>query len=215
MTGDITNLFDDDALVDDPEAAEARLGYLLRASFLWENRNSIPGAWMMFGGKRPEPSITDPFKPIGEWVSLGEDLWTAEPSEITWWAGHAHPSVRRIVASHETCPPEIIDRLADDPWVEIRQAAMSNMARRRRNAPTGRHPGTCRVATRGPGRERPDHRRAMRPLRQGGEEARPVPHLHHQLFDNPGEGTDRRRDLHQGKRNHEMAFGVCMVGRRP
>lgn len=128
MTSDITNLFDDDALVDDPEAAEARLDYLLRASFLWENRNSIPGAWMMFGGKRPEPSINDPFKPIGEWVSLGEDLWTAEPSEITWWAGHAHPTVRRIVASHETCPPEIIDRLADDPWVEIRQAAMSNMA---------------------------------------------------------------------------------------
>ena len=128
MTSDITNLFADDALVDDPEAAEARLGYLLRASFLWENRNSIPGAWMMFGGKRPEPSINDPFKPIGEWVSLGEDLWTAEPSEITWWAGHAHPTVRRIVASHETCPPEIIDRLAEDPWVEIRQAAVSNMA---------------------------------------------------------------------------------------
>ena len=120
MTSDITNLFADDALVDDPEAAEARLGYLLRASFLWENRNSIPGAWMMFGGKRPEPSINDPFKPIGEWVSLGEDLWTAEPSEITWWAGHAHPTVRRIVASHETCPPEVIDRLADEKDLGVR-----------------------------------------------------------------------------------------------
>ena len=128
MTSDITDLCANDALVADPEAAEARLGYLLRASFLWENRNSIPGAWMMFGGKRPEPAINDPFKPIGEWVSLGEDLWTAEPSEITWWAGHAHPTVRRIVASHETCPPEIIDRLAEDPWVEIRQAAFANMA---------------------------------------------------------------------------------------
>ncbi len=128
MTSDITNLFDDDALVDDPEAAEARLDYLLRASFLWENRNSIPGAWMMFGGKRPEPERNDPFKPVGEWGSLEGTLWTAAPPEVAWWAGHAHPSVRRIVASHETCPPEIIDRLAEDPWVEIRQAAMSNMA---------------------------------------------------------------------------------------
>jgi hypothetical protein len=29
---------------------------------------------------------------------------------------------------HETCVPELLDRLAEDPWVEIRQAALGNGA---------------------------------------------------------------------------------------
>ena len=89
-------------------------------------RNSGSGIWQMMGGRAPEPDRSDPFKPEGEWVSLAEDLWTVEPSEINWWAGHAHPTVRRIVASHEICPPELIHQLAGDTFVEIRQAALAN-----------------------------------------------------------------------------------------
>ena len=95
------------------------------ASYL---RNHGGGAWQMMSRKPPEPSRSDPFKPVGEWVQLDEKLWTVDHNELVWWAGHAHPTVRRIVASHETCPPEIIDQLAEDPWVEIRQAAFANMA---------------------------------------------------------------------------------------
>ena len=128
MTSDTPALFEQDALVEDPEAAEAASQTLQRISFLWANRDSIPGAWMAFGGKRPEPSRNDPFKPVGEWWSLEQLLWTEESSEITWWAGHPHPTVRRIVASHQTCPPDDLDRLAEDTWVEIRQAAIGNSA---------------------------------------------------------------------------------------
>ena len=128
MTSDTPVLFEQNALVEDPEAAEAASQTLQRISFLWANRDSIPGAWMAFGGKRPEPSRNDPFKPVGEWWSLEQLLWTEESSEITWWAGHPHPTVRRIVASHQTCPPDDLDRLAEDTWVEIRQAALGNMA---------------------------------------------------------------------------------------
>ena len=65
MTSDIPDLFDD-APVDDPEAVNAFFERFIQTSFLWANRNSIPGAWMMFGGKRPEPERNDPFKPVGE-----------------------------------------------------------------------------------------------------------------------------------------------------
>ena len=91
-------------------------------------RNSGSGIWQMMGGKVPEPERSDPFKPEGEWVHLDDRLWTVTAADLRWWAGHAHPTVRRIVAAHETCPPELLDRLAEDPWVEIRQAALGNTA---------------------------------------------------------------------------------------
>ncbi len=123
--------------------------------------------------------------------------------------GEAHRRLPRNMPARDHRPARR-GPLGGDPSGRLRQHG-----RRRQDNPSGRHPRNGRMATRGPGRERPDHRRAVRPLRRPGEEARPVPHLHHQLFDNPGEGTDRRRDLYQGKGNQEMAFGVHMVGRRP
>ena len=101
---------------------------LLRLSFLWAHRNHIPGAWMVFGGKRREPSRNDPFKLVGEWVDLDERLWTVDSDGLEWWAGHPHPALRRVVALHETCPPALLDRFVDDEWVEIRQAALGNNA---------------------------------------------------------------------------------------
>ena len=91
-------------------------------------RNSGSGIWQMMGGKAPEPERSDPFKPEGEWVHLDDRLWTVTSADLRWWAGHAHPTVRRIVAAHEACVPELLDRLAEDPWVEIRQAALGNSA---------------------------------------------------------------------------------------
>ena len=91
-------------------------------------RNSGSGIWQMMGGKAPEPERSDPFKPEGEWVHLDDRLWTVTAADLRWWAGHAHPTVRRIVAAHEACVPELLDRLAEDPWVEIRQAALGNTA---------------------------------------------------------------------------------------
>ncbi len=124
MTTDTPDLFADEAppLETDGERAEI-LRYMdaidgLRAS----------GLWQLMGGKAPEPSRNDPFKLIGEWVSLEEDLWTCEASQLEWWAGHAHPAVRRLVAAHETCPPALLADLVRDPWIEIRQAALGNNA---------------------------------------------------------------------------------------
>lgn len=111
-----------------PPPNEGDIEEFLYAQLLWEQRHYRPGVWMMFGGKRPEPERNDPFKPVGEWVTLDEDLWTGEASRIEWWAGHPHPSVRRVVSAHETCPPELLAGLATDPWVEIRQAALANSA---------------------------------------------------------------------------------------
>jgi hypothetical protein len=127
MTSDITNLFptvdlfeDDDAI---PEGPDEMLRLMAAIDAL---RDSGTGIWQMMGGKVREPSRSDPFKPEGEWISLAEDLWTLKQSEIDWWAGHAHPTVRRIVASHETSSPEMLHRLAYDTFVEIRQAALAN-----------------------------------------------------------------------------------------
>lgn len=111
-----------------PPVNDREVEEFLHAMVLWEQRHYRPGVWMMFGGKRPEPDRNDPFKPVGEWATLDEDLWTGEASRIEWWAGHPHPSVRRLVAAHETCPPELLADLAADPWIEIRQAALGNSA---------------------------------------------------------------------------------------
>ena len=91
-------------------------------------RNSGSGIWQMMGGRAREPKRSDPFKLEGEWVGLDEKLWTVGPDEFAWWASHAHPAVRRIVAAHETCPPELLDTLAGDLWVEVRQEALANSA---------------------------------------------------------------------------------------
>ena len=126
MNSEITDPFAD---TTPPVEPGQELGEdLLRLSFLWAHRNYIPGAWMVFGGKRPEPSRNDPFKLVGEWADLDEQLWTLDSDEVEWWAGHPHPSVRRAVATHETCPPVLLDRFLDDEWVEIRQAALGNNA---------------------------------------------------------------------------------------
>ena len=126
MNPETTDPFADTAppVEPDREAGED----LLRLSFLWAHRNHIPGAWMVFGGKRPEPSRNDPFKLVGEWVDLDEQLWTVDSDELEWWAGHPHPSVRRTVATHETTPAALLDRLVEDDWVEVRQASLGNNA---------------------------------------------------------------------------------------
>jgi hypothetical protein len=128
MTSNIPDPFTGDSPVEDPEASEAFFGALLRASFLWDNRNCIPGAWMAFGGKRPEPPRNDPFKLVGQWTLLADTLWTIKPKERHWWAAHAHPAIRRAVATHETSPADLLDRLALDSWPEIRQSALGNPA---------------------------------------------------------------------------------------
>ena len=124
MTTNETDLFADEAppLEDNGERAEI-LRYMDAIDGL-----RMSGIWQMMGGKAPEPSRSDPFKLIGEWVTLDDDLWATEASRIEWWAGHAHPAVRRVVASHETCLPDLLADLAFDPWVEIRQAALDNNA---------------------------------------------------------------------------------------
>jgi len=126
MTSDTPDPFDDDTPLEDPEATEVDFAEIMHASFLWDNRNRIPGAWMAFGGKRPEPSRNDPFKLVGEWALLTDTLWTIEAKERSWWAAHAHPAVRRAVAAHETTTADLLDRLAFDYWPEIRQAALGN-----------------------------------------------------------------------------------------
>lgn len=126
MTVDAPDLFADEAPPLDTEAERDEiLRYMDAVNDL---RLSGSGLWQMMGGKAPEPSRNDPFKPVGEWVTLDDELWTSEASRITWWAGHAHPAVRHLVAAHETCPPELLAELATDPWVEIRQAVLANNA---------------------------------------------------------------------------------------
>jgi hypothetical protein len=124
MATDPVDLFADEAPTLEPD--EERPEVLRYMDAIDSLRAS--GLWQMMGGKAPEPSRNDPFKLIGEWVSLEEDLWTSDASRITWWAGHAHPAVRRLVASHEVCPPALLADLARDPWIEIRQAALDNNA---------------------------------------------------------------------------------------
>jgi hypothetical protein len=119
------DLFADQAPPRDTSSDVAEMASTL---LLWSQRRYRPGVWMMFGGKRPEPERNDPFKPVGEWESLEQDLWTTQPAELEWWAGHPHPAVRHVLASHETCPADLLDRLAADEWVEVRQAAYGNNA---------------------------------------------------------------------------------------
>ncbi len=89
MNSEITDPFADTTPPAEPDRELG--GDLLRLSFLWAHRNHIPGAWMVFGGKRPEPSRNDPFKLVGEWVDLDERLWTLDSDELEWWACHPHP----------------------------------------------------------------------------------------------------------------------------
>ena len=124
MTTNETDLFADQGQPPDVEGERDELSRYMDAI----DGLRMSGIWQMMGGKAPEPSRNDPFKLIGEWVTLEDDLWATEASRIEWWAGHAHPAVRRVVASHETCPPELLEDLAFDPWVEIRQAALGNNA---------------------------------------------------------------------------------------
>ena len=124
MTTDIPDLFADPAPPVEHDTAAEELSRW--AAVISDLRNG-GGVWAMVLG-HPEPERSDPFKPEGEWVDLDERLWTVSSTDFAWWAGHAHPTVRRIVAMHEACAPELLDRLAEDPWVEIRQAALDNNA---------------------------------------------------------------------------------------
>ncbi len=87
---------------------------------MWSNSMATRG--------RPERQRRDPFRPFGGLLDLEERLWTTDRRELPWWTGHPNPTARRILALHETCPPDLLDRLADDPWVEVRQAALRNAA---------------------------------------------------------------------------------------
>ena len=80
MTTDPPDLFADEAppLETDEERAEI-LRYMDAIDGL---RGS--GLWQLMGGKAPVPSRNDPFKLIGEWVSLEEGLWTCEASRLEW-----------------------------------------------------------------------------------------------------------------------------------
>jgi len=124
VTTDIPDLFADPAPPVEHDTAAEELSRW--AAVISDLRNG-GGVWAMVLG-HPEPERSDPFKPEGEWVDLDERLWTVSSTDFAWWAGHAHPTVRRIVAMHEACAPELLDRLAEDPWVEIRQAALDNNA---------------------------------------------------------------------------------------
>ena len=124
MTTDIPDLFADPAPPVEHDTAAEELSRW--AAVISDLRNG-GGVWAMVLG-HPEPERSDPFKPEGEWVDLDERLWTVSSTDFAWWAGHAHPTVRRIVAMHEACAPELLDRLAEDPWIEIRQAALDNNA---------------------------------------------------------------------------------------
>ncbi len=124
VTTDIPDLFADPAPPVEHDTAAEELSRW--AAVISDLRNG-GGVWAMVLG-HPEPERSDPFKPEGEWVDLDERLWTVSSTDFAWWAGHAHPTVRRIVAMHEACAPELLDRLAEDPWIEIRQAALDNNA---------------------------------------------------------------------------------------
>ncbi|MBT4187967.1 MAG: hypothetical protein HOE14_12215 [Gemmatimonadales bacterium] len=124
MTTDIPDLFADPAPPVEHDTAAEELSRW--AAVISDLRNG-GGVWAMVLG-HPEPERSDPFKPEGEWVDLDERLWTVSSTDFAWWAGHAHPTVRRIVAMHEACAPELLDRLAEDPWIEIRQAALDTNA---------------------------------------------------------------------------------------
>ena len=124
VTTDIPDLFADPAPPVERDTAAEELSRW--AAVISDLRNG-GGVWAMVLG-HPEPERSDPFKPEGEWVDLDERLWTVSSTDFAWWAGHAHPTVRRIVAMHEACAPELLDRLAEDPWIEIRQAALDNNA---------------------------------------------------------------------------------------
>jgi len=124
VTTDIPDLFADPAPPVERDTAAEELSRW--AAVINDLRNG-GGVWAMVLG-HPEPERSDPFKPEGEWVDLDERLWTVSSTDFAWWAGHAHPTVRRIVAMHEACAPELLDRLAEDPWVEIRQATLGNAA---------------------------------------------------------------------------------------
>ena len=106
MESEIPDVFAD---ASSPRETSEDLVEVAALFHVWSQRNRRPGIRMMFGGKRPEPERNDPFRLVGEWESLEQEIWTTQSGQLDWWAGHPHPAVRRAVAAHETCPPDVLE----------------------------------------------------------------------------------------------------------
>jgi len=82
--------------------------------------------WAMMGGKPREPDRDDVFKPTESQLALRDGLWLEDDAGLALLATNPHPTIRLLVAQHEPTPAVVLDLLADDPWSEIRQAALGH-----------------------------------------------------------------------------------------
>lgn len=87
---------------------------------------STRSAWAIASrSPRSGPNRLEPWDE-SHWPELDKRLSIADLEMQGLWARHPHVTVRRIVARSPNVDPDVLDRLAEDSWSEVRAAVLMN-----------------------------------------------------------------------------------------